>query len=120
MLRERIVILFWQAPGLSRSMLHFLMVFFFWGGSSETIRLTTATSNSNGISSAAQMKAFLILCQFSQGLQKQAHSFPFYFLASQELCGCSLLLEEQLCCAEDTSQDRGENVSRDQTEKRQV
>lgn len=46
------------------------------------------------------MKAVLILCQFSQGLQKQAHSFPFYFLASQELCGCSLLQEEQLCCAE--------------------
>lgn len=70
------------------------------GGSSETISSTTATSNSNGISSAVQMKAFLILCQFSQDLQKQAHSFPFYFLASQELCACSLLLEEQLCCAE--------------------
>lgn len=63
------------------------------------------------------MKAVLILRQFSQGLQKQAHSFPFYFLASQELCGCSLLLEEQLCCAKDTSQDRGGNISRNQTEK---
>lgn len=74
---------------------------FFLGGvgSSETISLRTATSNSNGISSAVQMKAFLILCQFSQDLQKQAHSFPFYFSANQELCACSLLLEEQLCCA---------------------
>lgn len=77
----------------------------------------TATSNSNGISSAVQMKAVLILCQFSQGLQEQAHSFTFYFSASQELCGCSLVLEEQQCCAKDTSQDRGENISRNQTEK---
>lgn len=94
--------------------------FLFWGGSSETIRPTTATSNSNGISSAVRMKAVLILCQLSQGLQKQAHSFSFYFLASQDLCGCSLLLGEQLCCAKDTSQDRGENISRNQTEKWQV
>lgn len=95
--------------------------FLFWGESSETIGLTTAPSNSNGISPALQIKAVLILRQLSWGLQKQAHSFPFYFiLASQELCGCSLLPEEQLCCAKDTSQDRGENISRNQTEKWQV
>lgn len=99
MLRKRIV-LCWQAcwPLLENAALpHSLFV---WGGgSSETISLRAATSNSNGISSTVQMKAFLILCQFSQDLQKQAHSFSFCFLASQELCACSLLLEEQLCCA---------------------
>lgn len=97
---------FGRLASLSQTTLRFLILLFFWGGSDETISLMTATSNSNCISSAAQMKAFLILCQVSQDLQKQAHSFPFYFLASQELCVSSLLLEEQLCCAEDTPRDR--------------
>lgn len=119
MLCEHIVVLFWQAPDLpEHAALPNALISFGVGlvKQSDWWLLPAFQWHSFCCSDESSLDPSPV---FSR-LAETGSQLPFYFLASQELCGCSLLLEEQLCSAKDSSQDRGWNISRNQTEKWQV